>query len=310
MTLFDPLERKIGEAWPPQRWREMTVLAAVSGGPDSVALLRALDRLRPGVTEKLVVGHFHHGLRGERATADQQFVVDLCRSLGIRCELGQADLSQRLTGDGLEAAARESRYRFLQETAERLGARYVVTGHTADDQAETILHHILRGTGLSGLAGMRRVRLLSPAVTLVRPLLEVSRREVFEYLGRVEQPFCQDETNLDRSLTRNRIRHELLPLLAENYSPTIVEALLRLGGLAGDAQRVVEKQAEALLEQVVVERDDAHVVFRCEMLRRSRPPRGARDVCPRVAPARLAASGNGAGRVGSTRRIGASGRTR
>jgi tRNA(Ile)-lysidine synthase len=154
-------------------------------------------------------------------------------------------------GDGLEAAARESRYRFLQSTAERLGARYVVTAHTADDQAETVLHHLLRGTGLAGLAGISRARPLGPAVTLLRPMLCLRRQDVTAYLNDLGQTYRQDATNAQLDYTRNRIRHELLPSLAANYNPQVVEAISRLAMLAGDAQAVIERDAHELAERAV-----------------------------------------------------------
>ncbi len=158
-----PLEHKLAQAWPSDRWRDVGVLVAVSGGPDSVALLRALRRIAPAGRGSLRVAHFNHRWRGAEADQDQRFVVTLCESLGLACEVGAADPArQGMAPDGLEAAARDARYRFLVETAQRTGARYVVTGHTADDQAETILHHIVRGTGLLGLSGMRPARRSAP----------------------------------------------------------------------------------------------------------------------------------------------------
>ena len=114
--------------------------------------------------------------------------------LGLACEIGEGRVAEAaaLQGDGLEAAARAERLAFLQAAAERFGARYVVTAHTADDQAETVLHRILRGTGIAGLAGMRRARPLGPAVTLIRPLLAIRRAEIRDYLAELNQPFCED----------------------------------------------------------------------------------------------------------------------
>jgi tRNA(Ile)-lysidine synthase len=271
MATHLPFENKLLAAWPADRWRDVRVLLAVSGGPDSIALLRALLRLR-GSGAGLMAAHFNHGLRGERALADQQFVVELCRTLGVECLCGAAhEAGPPASGEGLEEAARRARYDFLQSAAERAGARYVATGHTADDQAETILHHILRGTGLRGLGGMKRVRPLGPAVTLVRPMLEIRRAEVLEYLAELRQPHCEDETNLDRTFARNRIRHELLPQLARDYSVSIVEAILRLGALAADAQRVIDQLAESLLERSLVRRDEQTIAIDCRPLRSSDP---------------------------------------
>jgi tRNA(Ile)-lysidine synthase len=264
-----PFEQRLIAAWPHDRWRAVRVLVAVSGGPDSVALLRALHRLS-GRADGLAVAHFNHQIRGAAAGADQQFVAQLCAHLEIECVIGKADgLSADMRGEGLEAAARAARYEFLARTAEQLGARYVATGHTADDQAETILHHVVRGTGLKGLAGMPRVRPLGPAVTLARPMLDVRRGEVLAYLDSLEQPYRDDETNRDWSLARNRIRQELLPLLAREYSPAIVESLLRLGALAGDAQQVIESLAGSLLESSLVERDARAVTIDCRAFRQA-----------------------------------------
>lgn len=249
-----PLEAKLAAAWPPKAWRGVTILLAVSGGVDSVALLRAIIALKTGGEGRLRAAHFNHDLRGEQSEADEAFVVELCRRFGVPCEVGRAGKGRIAAEgtDGLEAAARSARYAFLQKTAARLGARYVVTAHTADDQAETILHRIIRGTGIGGLAGMERARALGPAATLIRPLLAVRRAELVAYLDDLGQTYRSDSSNEDTRLTRNRIRHELLPQLAEVFNPSVVDALLRLGTLAGEAQAVIEAIADGLAERCVV----------------------------------------------------------
>jgi tRNA(Ile)-lysidine synthase len=128
----------------------------------------------------------------------------------------------------------------------------VVTAHTADDQAETILHRIVRGTGIGGLHGMPRVRQLSPAVTLIRPMLSLRRTQLVAYLDDLGQPYRSDPSNEDTRFTRNRIRHELLPQLAEQYNSGVVDALLRLGTLSGEVQSVIDKLVEELIERCVV----------------------------------------------------------
>jgi len=249
------LESRLVQVWPPPAWQDVTVLVAVSGGADSVAGVRAIQSLKGDGAGRLVAAHFNHHLRGEESEADEQFVTQLCRQIGLDCrvghhvpdkgirhrERGENGCENSITSSGRsEAAARRVRYAFLQETAERLGARYVVTAHTADDQAETILHRIIRGTGIAGLAGMARVRSLGPAATLVRPLLDFHRRELLAYLADLGQPFRSDSSNSDLAFTRNRIRHRLLPELAAEYNPEVVESLLRLGRLAGEVQSVVD----------------------------------------------------------------------
>lgn len=253
MSQLHPFEQRLAARWPPNLWQDVTVLAAISGGADSVALLRALSSVRIPGPGRLVAAHFNHQLRGAESDADEQFVVALCERMCVDCQVGRGEVALRAQdeGNGLEAAARSARYEFLTFVASKQGARYVVTAHTADDQAETILHHVLRGTGLAGLEGMPAARVLNPAVTLIRPLLDVRRAEVIEYLETLKQPFCTDASNFDGQFTRSRIRHELLPQLAANYNPRVVEALLRLGTLAGEAQEVIETQVRQLAERCV-----------------------------------------------------------
>ena len=255
-----PLEAALAAAWPPEAWQEVTVLLAVSGGADSVALLRAMLALKCGGVGRVLVAHCNHQLRGEESAADEAFVVELCRKWGVAREVGHVDVARTAAGagDGVEAAARQARYHFLEHTAARLGARYLVTAHTADDQAETILHRILRGTGIGGLAGMERARPLGP-LTLIRPLLGMRRGEVLRYLEDLGQPYRHDASNADLRFTRNRIRHELLPHLAENYNASVVESLLRLGALAGEAQAVVDRLVADLVEQCVARRGTAEM---------------------------------------------------
>ncbi|HYW78901.1 MAG TPA: tRNA lysidine(34) synthetase TilS [Thermoguttaceae bacterium] len=249
---FD-FENDFAIAWPPRAWQDVTVLLAVSGGADSVAMLRVVHALKTAGEGRVCVAHYNHQLRGEESVADEAFVVGLARRWGLECEVARATREELMTnsGDGLEAAAREARYAFLQQTAARLGARYVVTAHTADDQAETILHRILRGTGIGGLAGMARARPLGPAATLIRPLLTFRRKELVAYLRSLEQPYRHDSSNDETRFTRNRIRHDLLPMLAEQFNPNVVDALLRLGTLAGEAQSVIEAIVDDLIERHV-----------------------------------------------------------
>jgi tRNA(Ile)-lysidine synthase len=263
-------EQCLAAAWPPEQWCDVSVVVAVSGGPDSVALLCALAALKTTGPGRLWAAHFNHRLRGPEADKDQAFVGQLCQRLEIACHMGQAELSVTTAGDGLEAAARQERYTFLQDVALQCGARFVVTAHTADDQAETILHRIVRGTGIAGLAGMRRARPLG-AVTLLRPLLEIGRADVEAYLAEIGQPARFDQTNADCSFTRNRIRHELLPLLTSQFNPAVGQALCRLGQLAADAQDALRPQVEALLKCVVASGgvSDASVRLDCRPLQQT-----------------------------------------
>ncbi len=254
-------EDKLRAAWPPDDWRDVTILVAVSGGADSVALLRGLIAIASNEAGQIVAGHLNHRLRGSESDEDATFVRNLSEQLNIRCEVGTADIELTHTGgEGLESIARQSRYEFLKNTANAIGARFVVTAHTADDQAETVLHRIVRGTGLSGLAGVPEKRLLTHSVTLVRPMLNIWRAEVTEYLDSLGQSFRLDSSNADLSFTRNRIRHQLMPLLAEEYNERVQEALLRLATLAGQTQSAIETWVADLFDRVVQIRDSQVVI--------------------------------------------------
>jgi tRNA(Ile)-lysidine synthase len=254
-ALEHDLERQVTTAWPVETWQDSHVLLGVSGGPDSVAMLRAMISIKDnrGGRGRLFVAHFNHAARGEGADADQEWLAKLCRRLDVPLETARADPASigSSTGDGWEAAARTARYEFLTRTAEQLGARFVAVAHTADDQVETVLHRILRGTGVAGVAGMRPSRPLSPSVALVRPLLEIRRRDVLAYLAAVGQDYRIDPTNSDTCRTRNRLRNELLPHLRELYNAEVDDALLRLAVQSGEAQQVIDGIAAQLAEDCV-----------------------------------------------------------
>jgi tRNA(Ile)-lysidine synthase len=250
--LFNLEPRFVG-AWPATGWSDITTVAAVSGGPDSVALLRAMVRLRPAsAAGRIVVAHYNHRWRGAESDADEAFVQNLTASLGLPCETGHAD--QRATS---EESARNQRYEFLLTTAHRLGARFVAVGHNADDQAETILFRMLRGTGISGLTGMPQTRQLSDATTLIRPLLSVRRADVLRYLEELQQPYRTDTSNRDVRFARNRLRHEVLPALQELSAGDVVENLLQLGRQAAEMVKPIREEAGRLLDEFLEEKGGA-----------------------------------------------------
>ena len=211
-------------------------LALVSGGPDSVALLRALVALG---TEPVVL-HVDHGLRGEESRQDAGFVRELCENLGVRCEIRRLRLEE---GPNLQERARDERYRLAGEVADELGLRTITVGHTADDVAETVLMNLARGAGLRGLSGIPPVR-----GRLVRPLIERTRREVLEYLESLDQPYRTDPTNLTGKYARNRVRLEILPVLEELH-PGAARNLARGATLAREDLEVLEDLAAETLEK-------------------------------------------------------------
>ena len=246
---------ELAAAWHSDTWQDLHVVVAVSGGADSVALLRALIELKraKGGAGQIFAAHFNHKLRPE-ADHDQRWVAELCQSLGIPLETGHATWpSAGPAPAGVEEAARDARYCFLTSCAERLGARFVVTAHTASDQAETVLHHIVRGTGLRGLAGMRRRRPLTESVMLIRPLLALWRTDVERYLQALSQEYRRDQTNLDESFTRNRLRHDLLPKLRADYNTQVDTALVRLAQQALAAEEFIAASASSLLSSCVIQ---------------------------------------------------------
>jgi len=209
-------------------------LVLVSGGPDSVALLRAVLDLGGGPTAL----HVDHGLR-EGSPEDAEFVRGLCGRLGVRCEVRRLRLGE---GANLQERARRERYGLAEEVAGRLGLRTVATGHTADDVAETVLMNLARGAGLRGLAGIPPVR-----GRVVRPLIERTRPEVIAYLAELDQPYLTDPTNLTGKYARNRIRLEVLPVLQELY-PGAARNLARAASLAREDLEALEGLVEGVLD--------------------------------------------------------------
>jgi len=247
-----PVDDLLGRVWMPPSWNEINVAIALSGGADSMALLRVLQQLKKqlGGAGRLMAMHVNHQLRGAESADDAQWCRQQCEALAIPLEVLTCDTLQYATetGEGLEAAARAGRYQLLTDAAEQAGVRYLATAHTRDDQIETVLFRVLRGTGLRGLAGIPRTRSLTPTVTLVRPLLDCWRAMVTDYLSELGQAYRTDRSNVDTRFTRNRIRHELLPLLREQYNTDLDGALVRLARQAGESQQVVELQARRLLD--------------------------------------------------------------
>ncbi|HJN07390.1 MAG TPA: tRNA lysidine(34) synthetase TilS [Pirellulaceae bacterium] len=272
-----PFLGKLEAAWNPQQWRDLTVVVCVSAGPDSVALLRGLANLRADGPGRLVVAHFNHRLRGSASSADETFTRALCDCLELPLEVGSTAAQLTEVADASEANARAARYAFFEEVAKTQGARFVATAHTADDQAETILHRIVRGTGIGGLGGIPRTRVLATGITMLRPLLAFTRSEVIEFLESLPQPFREDSSNRDPRFTRNRIRAELLPELTRSYNPQVRRALLQLGTLAADSQQVVQSFCIDLLDRCVSTRSPDQVQICCQPLA-AFPPAVLREV--------------------------------
>lgn len=226
------------------------VLCAVSGGADSVSLLRGLNAISKSHGLRLTVAHMDHGLRTESAS-DAKWVEALASRLGLDCVIDSCQPADDQSG--IEEWARDERYAFLIRTSERIRADAVALAHTADDQAETILHHVLRGTGLPGLSGMPWTRMLADSVALVRPMLNIARESVTAHLKEIGQDFLTDNSNQDVTFTRNRLRLELLPELRRSFNRNVSEALCSLGQQAHEVTAWMDDLAAERLNQSVVD---------------------------------------------------------
>tara|TARA_B100000315_G_scaffold41093_1_gene35906 strand:- start:662 stop:2164 length:1503 start_codon:yes stop_codon:yes gene_type:complete len=248
---------------------DTVLVVAVSGGSDSLALLHCLHRLEARHRLHLHVAHLNHDFRGEEAYADARFVAAAAQEMGIPSTVVERDVAahqRQRRVSSFEQAARELRYSFLAEVAARVGASAVAAGHTADDQTETVLMHILRGAGLHGLRGMSE---LSPwpwtddgvNLRLFRPLLQATKAETVGYCQALGLDYREDTGNYLHRFTRNRVRHDLLPLLESEYNPRVRDSLARLARTAALETDYLEEEVSRLWPQVTVQEDGA-VVFR------------------------------------------------
>ena len=221
------------------------VLCAVSGGADSMCLLHWLKERREEYGFSLLAAHYEHGLRGDESLRDAAFTREQCEMLGIRIVVGKGDVaafaeSQKL---GIEDAARTLRYRFLEETADRLACDRIATAHNLNDNAETVLMNLCRGAGTRGLAGIPPVR-----GRIVRPLLWTSREDIETYLDVHRIPHIEDSSNRSDDYTRNRIRHQIIPLLMEE-NPSFLSAIGRTAELLREDDACLCREAEAFLRE-------------------------------------------------------------
>jgi len=238
-------ERRLAESLKKMPWFRagLKIGAGVSGGADSVALLRVLWELRPKLGIVVSAIHFNHKLRGKASDADERFVATLAEKLGVTLHVGRADVARKAQREkaNLEDAGRRARYEFFERLAGQGVVDMVATAHTMDDQAETVLAHILRGTGIAGLAGIHPV-----ARHVARPLLGFRREELRRYLRGKKQTWREDASNRDITRTRARMRKKLLPLLEKQFNPAAIEHLAALAERALEQTSFVEQLTEQL----------------------------------------------------------------
>jgi tRNA(Ile)-lysidine synthase len=243
---------------------DTTLIAGVSGGPDSMCLADAL--LARWRTERVILAHFNHALRGAASDADADYVREFAQARGVRCVIERADVAAlaAATGVSLELAGRDARYAFFARLATQTGAGAVLVAHHADDQAETVLFRMLRGTGIEGLRGMRTLSSLKdgpPGVALIRPLLRVPRADIEKYCADLGLEPRYDATNDALDATRNRLRHEVLPML-ERINPGVRQVLARLADSAAAELDVSAYATSQAMRAVTQPRDDGIAIDR------------------------------------------------
>jgi tRNA(Ile)-lysidine synthase len=254
------------------------VLAGVSGGPDSMALLHMLIKLAPKWNLTIGVAHLDHGLRGVESKHDAQFVSALCEGLRLPFFMQAQDVAafQKKNRVSMEMAGRHARYRFYEQTAKKEHFNKIALGHHADDNAELILMNLLRGSGPLGIAGIPPIR----NHRYIRPLIYLRRDEILYFLKRNHIEFLSDPTNTDRRFLRNRIRHELLPDLAECYNPNIADALNRYARVAGAEEDWLNSQVQSVFVEIarispgcvripIVRLADMHTALQRRMIRKA-----------------------------------------
>ena len=267
MAVIARLERQVAEALVRADYsgNGSHLVVGISGGPDSTALLHCLFRLRQSHNLRLHAAHLNHDFRGEEAEEDARFAAALASNLALPATVERRDVilyqkERRISS--FEQGARELRYSFLAEVAQGMGASAVAVGHTSDDVAETVLLHILRGSGMQGLRGMSES---SPwpfpreagDLRLFRPLLNATKADTESYCREFGIQFRVDSGNYLSRFTRNRVRQNLLPLLASEYNPRVRESLVRLSRTAALELDYMEAEIERLWPQVTVEEDGA-----------------------------------------------------
>ena len=230
------------------------VVVGISGGADSVALLHVLKELRESIGIELFGAHINHGLRGSDAKADADFSKELCNKWGVPFFLKEVNVKALSENwkKSEEEVGRWIRYSFFNEVLAQIHGNLIATAHHKNDQAETILFHIIRGTGMQGLSGMKPIR----DGLLIRPLLDVSRKEIDDYIQEQGLAYRVDSTNANFTYTRNRIRNELIPTIIADFNPSIVDGLARMGNIIQEEDGFITQYCNDLYKECSVQTDE------------------------------------------------------
>lgn len=236
------------------------VIVAVSGGPDSICLLHILNRIKEFLEITLVAAHVNHCLRGQEADEDESYVVEFCRKIGIECFVLRENVHEvsKEKGISCEMAGREVRYKFFLQLFKQIKAQKIAIAHNSNDQGETVLMRIIRGTGLDGLEGIKAVR----DNIYVRPILNVTRKEIEEYCeGNNLNPRI-DKTNLESIYARNKIRLELIPYIQNNFNPDIIDSLNRLASIVKIDNEYINKVSSEAYKKYCNKNKDKVIIIK------------------------------------------------
>lgn len=229
------------------------IVIGVSGGPDSMALLHVLYNMKELLDIQIVVAHINHMLRKE-ADGETKYVQEFCESLQIQCYIKKVDISKQSESQKIstELAGRNARYDFFEEVAQKVNANKIATAHNANDNAETVMMNLIRGSGVSGLKGIEPIR----DNKLIRPIIECTRKEIEKYCEENRLNPKYDKSNSENIYTRNKIRNKLLPYIEEEFNPNIIESLNRLSTIVSKEEAYFHKNVEKLYEELKVTGDN------------------------------------------------------
>ena len=248
---------------------EKTVIAAVSGGADSVALFHMLNLAAAESGIKIVAAHFNHKLRGAESLRDELFVKKLASLYGAQFEAARADVKKAASAGkgGLEKTARDLRYSFLVRIAKKYGSKTVALGHNLDDNAETLIFRLITGAGASGLSAIPEQREISPGIRVIRPMLGIKKREIMDFLKSENIPFVFDSSNARNDYTRNRIRHQLIPRIEKEYNAGFKDTAARTASIITRENDYMESHARTAYGRCVTESTGSAVINRGFFLR-------------------------------------------